>query len=681
LGEEKNIGVTVSATWLESDRLTPQNEAEEWTINPFNDEIVPIENRFFHKELTRTRLGVSGTVEFRVNNENRFFLSANYAQIEDYEVRQRMRWQRYGSNVTLETSDRFSGEGIGRIRRQIRENKMVQELLTVRLGGEHQIGNIDIDHQFSYGYTEEDTPIRNERRFQSPNFLTRWDFSDPFYPDAISLGIDPTGEYTDPDLLEPFDNFDPDNYPLAWWRDRAEFSSEKEWSWRGNMKYDLNFGDNPGFIQGGVKLSLRDHEKRDARFVWGEFGRDVLMTEFVESPTLEIDLGSGGVFQYGPKLSLDKVEAFQDAEIGNWSDFEFENSDSFDALEDTIAVYLMAGVDLDKTTIQGGVRWEGNSSTYSLPFYQPNPVNPSPLGGSADTTASQFLPSIQVRYAASESLVILGSAGRSYGRPVIGLVTPNISIDDSEERIAGGNPFLENYDSWNFDLTAQYFFSNIGIVSAGVFYKKVDGYVYRRTAPVGSDVFDSIDPDTGEVIDRSGYLFSSFLNSESGNITGLELAFQRQFSELPAPFDGLGVDANYTLVSSSVDITYENSSGGTGTREVPFFGQADDVANLSFYYSKGKWEARLSWNFRSPFLQDEVGNFAPGVPSFDTYHGEEDYLDFKIGYQINRHLNINAQVTNINDQPNFEQFETTDPRLRQLTRSGTFWRIGLGWQL
>ena len=124
-----------------------------------------------------------------------------------------------------------------------------------------------------------------------------------------------------------------------------------------------------------------------------------------------------------------------------------------------------------------------------------------------------------------------------------------------------------------------------------------------------------------------------------------------------------------------------SASGGTGTREAPFFGQADDVANVSLYYSRGKWEARISWNFRSPFLQDEVGNFTPGVPSFDTYNGEEDYLDFKIGYQINRHLNINAQVTNINDQPNFEQFETDDPRLRQLTRSGTFWRIGLGWQL
>ena len=35
-------------------------------------------------------------------------------------------------------------------------------------------------------------------------------------------------------------------------------------------------------------------------------------------------------------------------------------------------------------------------------------------------------------------------------------------------------------------------------------------------------------------------------NADEGHIAGVELNFQTYFTRLPAPFDGLGVNVNYT---------------------------------------------------------------------------------------------------------------------------------------
>ena len=42
-----------------------------------------------------------------------------------------------------------------------------------------------------------------------------------------------------------------------------------------------------------------------------------------------------------------------------------------------------------------------------------------------------------------------------------------------------GNPELKPTTSYNFDLSADYYFRSIGLVSAGIFYKKIDDF-HRR---------------------------------------------------------------------------------------------------------------------------------------------------------------------------------------------------------
>jgi hypothetical protein len=42
------------------------------------------------------------------------------------------------------------------------------------------------------------------------------------------------------------------------------------------------------------------------------------------------------------------------------------------------------------------------------------------------------------------------------------------------------------------------------------------------------------------------------VNGEGGDIRGLELVYQQQFSSLPAPFDGLGIASNYAYTTSNI---------------------------------------------------------------------------------------------------------------------------------
>ena len=51
----------------------------------------------------------------------------------------------------------------------------------------------------------------------------------------------------------------------------------------------------------------------------------------------------------------------------------------------------------------------------------------------------------------------------------------NINRGDNEIKI--GNSDLKPTISYNFDLSADYYFKSVGLVSAGFFYKKIDDFI------------------------------------------------------------------------------------------------------------------------------------------------------------------------------------------------------------
>jgi outer membrane receptor protein involved in Fe transport len=114
---------------------------------------------------------------------------------------------------------------------------------------------------------------------------------------------------------------------------------------------------------------------------------------------------------------------------------------------------------------------------------------------------------------------------------------------------------------------------SVGVLSAGVFHKRLSDYIYNVAVEErrGAVLYDVLEP----------------RNSESATLFGVELAFQNQLRFLPAPFDGLGLYANYTFSDS------EARFPGREGEPASLPGQARHVGNVALSYEKRGFSGRV----------------------------------------------------------------------------------------
>ena len=99
----------------------------------------------------------------------------------------------------------------------------------------------------------------------------------------------------------------------------------------------------------------------------------------------------------------------------------------------------------------------------------------------------------------------------------------------------------------------------------------------------------------------------------SGEIKGFNLSYQQPFGET-----GFGIVANYTYADG------ETAAGN----DLPF--QSENQYNISPYYEKGPFSARVTYGWRSEYL---AGGFVAGAPpvSVDSYAD----LGLSLGWKFN----------------------------------------------
>lgn len=91
------------------------------------------------------------------------------------------------------------------------------------------------------------------------------------------------------------------------------------------------------------------------------------------------------------------------------------------------------------------------------------------------------LPSVLVKYDVNDDFKVRASFTNTIARPKYAALAPNITIKRSDNSISLGNPGLKPTISYNFDLSGEYYFKSIGLVSASVFYKKINDFIVDQT--------------------------------------------------------------------------------------------------------------------------------------------------------------------------------------------------------
>jgi len=269
-----------------------------------------------------------------------------------------------------------------------------------------------------------------------------------------------------------------------------------------------------------------------------------------------------------------------------------------------------------------------------------------------------FLPAFHVRYEVSKQLIVRGAWTNTLARPNAADMLPALSVNTVDRIITGGNPALRPVDSQNFDLSAEYYLSSVGVLSAGVFSKRLDGPIYGSTTTL------PFNDGTGV----QSYRYVTKLNAGSAQLDGLEFSYQQQLRFLPAPFDGLGVYANLTFVDSSVDIPERPGE------EFSLFKQAKSVGNVAVFYQKHGWNARLSYTFRAKYLSELAGQ------GIDVYFDDDNRLDLQVGYKLRGGLTLQFAANNLQNSPEL-QYHGSPSRALFYGDTGRFYSVGLSWEL
>ena len=354
--------------------------------------------------------------------------------------------------------------------------------------------------------------------------------------------------------------------------------------------------------------------------------------------TLEPDVAkTEALLRSSPNLFvLDNAAALPDQVIND-----------FKAEEDIAAAYVMGTLVVGRTTLIGGLRMEQNN--FEANTFRFNPATPTaPTAARAERDYTVWLPGVHLRHALQPSLILRGSYNRSYGRPDIDLLVGGLQVDAATGNLSGGNPDLKETVSDNFDAQIEYYTAKGGLYSAGVFYKEIKGFCYGTTRR-----FTTVDAGGYPIIDNTGpFVFSTTLNALGATNYGVELIGRQPLYFLPKPFDGLAVFLSATFTES------DGKYPGRLTEKLPTYGFSDTICNAALGYNFDKFRARLSYTYRSDFLEglDALG------PIFDDYFGTYESVNWESSYQATKSLKFFLNVNNLTAEPqvSHQGFKRTD---------------------
>jgi iron complex outermembrane recepter protein len=212
----------------------------------------------------------------------------------------------------------------------------------------------------------------------------------------------------------------------------------------------------------------------------------------------------------------------------------------------------------------------------------------------------------------------------------------------------GGNPGLQPMESTQFDLSLEWYFAKVGSLTGTVFRKNLNNFFVK-----GAVAQKFTNPETG--IERTA-LVDGQRNGGEGTMDGFEIAYQQFYDMLPSPFDGLGIQANYTLINANgvpnnqdeaATAEFVGGDNDTGARVstglLSLEGQSKHTANFVLMYEKYDWAARLAYNYRSRYLLTT----RDVISKFPLWNDDAGYLDASVFYTINDNFTVGVQFTNL----------------------------------
>ncbi|CAN5161316.1 TonB-dependent receptor [soil metagenome] len=621
-GPDHTFGALLSLSFSETNRR-PDNVENGWNYNTALGRYVIDETLFKDYETKRTRQAATGALEWRPSEEFRAFLRGSYAEFEDDEYRDTLRFTYSdGAIVPASVTDHSASFTGARIYKQLRHRTQNNQITTLSTGGERTFGNGAVwDATLAWARSEQTYPHRDELVFRSGSQPLSYDTTDHYEP---TYGAFASNYYVTPT-----------NYTFRENTYRENTTEQEDVSFKTNFELPTVIADHEVTLKFGTKYVSRDVTADEERFR----NRPGDTPNPLDPGTLASLLGDATSLNYdyflGTKMNHDLVADYLDraALAGSKSAgarrLPQSLSADYTASEDIVAGYGQARFDLGATNVLIGLRVEQTSFEGSALSVPPTGA---PVTVNVDRDQTDFFPNLTIRHSFSDALIGRFALTRAISRPEYSDVVPRIleTTDGGLPSVSRGNPDLRPTLSNNVDAGLEYYLKPLGVISANAFYKDLSNYRFTLNS---RETYNGV----------ANALITETRNAPEGHLAGIEFNWQQSFGFLPGWASGFGVFANYTLTDAEIKTSRAYGLAGLERDTFVLPGQSDTIYNAALFYEKYGFSARVSYTHRSEFLE-AINADRPGL---DLYVEGRGQLDFTTSYDFGNGVEVFGEAKNL----------------------------------
>ena len=548
-------------------------------------------HRWDNYDVKRQRTGALLGADYRFSDTHEMRLNLTWNRFLDDEIRRRREFTPGASSEFKETRNR-------------RED---QRFALADLAGTYHLRQWKLDYSAAAARSSEELPDRTYFRFDRTN-----DFLDQ-EGNALS-----NEEVLALDLEAVFPRLD----AFALYRNRYdnEKTTERELTAAVDAEYSFAFRSEGSSAKSGFKIARKKREASDRRWKY--------LSETADMALAEDEFGFLDV-------KYDDAEAVALFPLSQYA--EEPQLFNYEAQETIYAGYAMTTLNwTSRLSTLVGVRGELTTHAYAHQLSVQE----------SDEGYGNILPSAHLTYRFSKRTNLRLALTTGLARPEYLRLLPVTIPNLSEGEILQGNPDLETTRSYGVDLMFETYPRPLGLISAGLFAKRLVDPVVERNFPQ-------------EILGQT-FRTRQSVNGESGHVIGLELSLVQPLSLIEIPWGRyLGLYSNYTYAFSEVDY------GDLRAADGPLTGSARHAANVGLFYDNESagTSFTLSASYRSPMFK-ELGN----DPRNDVWFDEELHLDLSANRRLSANLDLFLKLNNLSNESRREIYGDPYSEKAQPTR-------------
>lgn len=289
--------------------------------------------------------------------------------------------------------------------------------------------------------------------------------------------------------------------------------------------------------------------------------------------------------------------------------------------------------------------------TTGLPSYTLERVPGSFDSVTLESSYNKILPSFNISAELRPDLYLKGAVYKAIARSNIEDLGAGrtLIIDGNaatpEEALAGasgGNPRLKPLQSWNYDLSLEYYQNPYTSYAFALYYKTL------KAGAIASDENSVIEQFVIDGITYNVPVQQEGNSNKESYLRGFEVTANHAFNYLPGFWSGFGVQFNYNFAETNFE--YPDPSAVEPAYPLADFTDPAGIVGLSKHTGSltGYWEGehlsfRAMYKYRS-------GYFKPSSGTANRFVDDVGFLDLSATYNISKQWQIKAQALNVTNK-------------------------------